>query len=267
MVHTCFAFVRQFGASLRDYLLVIMSNYPPPQYGGGYGTPDQSNMPYLPPAYPQQYYQQDSTRGAHVQMNTQMNAATGNYNSYGYNHLAPGFNSTVGAPAISPMPIFQGWNQDSLPLPPFTTAPQQSSYSAYNGAYQQTQYGVPANQNSWSQPPANNAKAVEQSDLSEGEYDDSAMPNNHVSSQDYSTAHFQQNSSIAQSRQPPVNGRFNHEGSPSHQSSTYGNINSSVSLITCLLYLQETATYPSNLSHCHPHVVIQIHILHIYLLD
>lgn len=151
---------------------IIMSGYPPPQYGGSYGPPDQSNLPYLPPTYPQQYYPQNNQHGGHGQVN-----ANSNYNAYGYNQVIPPFNP-IPTPGMPPMPLFQGWNQDHVPTPSFSGAPSQSPYNGYTPV--QEHHGPhysSADHANWQQPYHNAAPPYEQQDGYEGEYHNSVAMN------------------------------------------------------------------------------------------
>jgi hypothetical protein len=149
-----------------------MSDYPPtPSYGGSYGTQEQTNAPYLPPTFPNQYLQTDPSRTA------QGNVAS-NYDAYGYNRPAPGFSASAVASGVPPLPIYQGWNQSSMPLPQY--APQQvgTQYPNYPEAPQHNaHYYPPVNQPTYHQN-AHVPKSFEQNDLSEGEFEDGAIATN-----------------------------------------------------------------------------------------
>lgn len=148
-----------------------MSNYPPPQYGGSYH--DQGNPPYLPPTYPNQYMQTDNSHAAQSQAN-----ATSNYDAYGYNRAIPAFNP-VAVPSVSPVPIFQGWNQDSLPLPPYTAPSNTTSYPGYSSAPQHNSPYYPSvNLASYQQPLPTAPRSFDQRELSEGEFDERAATTN-----------------------------------------------------------------------------------------
>ncbi|CAG8972339.1 hypothetical protein HYALB_00005007 [Hymenoscyphus albidus] len=100
-----------------------MAEYP---YGGNYGAQENVNSnpnpnpnpSYLPPTWPAQYMQAqpgDAGRIGQAQGNMASNfdGSMAGYNSYPP-PPPPAFNLATVAP-----PIFQGWNQDSMPLPPY----------------------------------------------------------------------------------------------------------------------------------------------------
>ena len=143
-----------------------MSEYQSTPYGASYGAPDQSNPPYIPVTYPTQYVQGDDRTG-HMGANYDASMA-----AYSYNRGIPGFSAAAVASGVPPLPIYQGWNQDAMPLPPYTAPPNPSPYPSYSGTSQvNTQYYQPMGQPSY---PPNNAvaKPFEQTDLSEGEFED-----------------------------------------------------------------------------------------------
>lgn len=194
-----------------------MSNYPPPQYGGGYGSHDQNNLPYLPPAYPPQYYPPNNPQGVHGQVDV-----TSNYNAYGYNQVMPAFGA-VPTPGISPLPLFQGWNQDQTPLPSYSSAPQQSPYNGYTPVQHQSQHHAPVNQMGWSQPIYNASTSYDQQDTDDGEYRDNgivehAPPPNHTFNK--------RRSSIGDGpyRQPSNNHIINQQRSPVHRTPSSGTL-------------------------------------------
>lgn len=155
---------------------VKMSNYPPPQYGGNYGSHDQSNLPYLPPAYPPQYYPQQNQQGGHGQVNA---SSHGNYNAYGYNHVMPGF-SPIPTPGVSSMPLFQGWNHDHrVSTPTFSTAAQQAPYTGYAPVQeQQNQYYQLNHQSNWQRANYNVAAPFGQQHVHQGEYQENVVMDN-----------------------------------------------------------------------------------------
>lgn len=132
-----------------------MSDYPSASYAG--------NMPFLPPAYPNQYMQTDAQQDQGT-----MNSHYGNLMSaYGYNNAIP---ASAVASGVPPLPIFQGWNQDPVPLPPYTTQQNGANYGGYtNNAH--TQYYTPP-----SQPPYQTSGPItnsyHQGGLDEGEFED-----------------------------------------------------------------------------------------------
>lgn len=137
-----------------------------PSYGGSYGSRDQTNPPYLPPTYPTQYLQGDDGRPGHMGGNYDASMA-----AYSYNRSIPGFSAAAVASGVPPLPIYQGWNQDAMPLPPYTAPSNHSQYSGYGGVPQTSaQYYQPVGQQNYHQNTAT-AKSLEQ-DLSEGEFED-----------------------------------------------------------------------------------------------
>lgn len=145
-----------------------MSDYPSmPSYGASYGARDQTNPPYLPPTYPTQYLQGDDGRIGHMGGNYDASMA-----AYSYNRSIPGFSAAAVASGVPPLPIYQGWNQDAMPLPPYTAPSNHSQYSGYGGVSQtNAQYYQPVGQQNYHQNTAS-AKSFEQADLSEGEFED-----------------------------------------------------------------------------------------------
>ncbi|KAK0105679.1 hypothetical protein ONS95_004206 [Cadophora gregata] len=150
-----------------------MSDYPSmPSYPTGYGARDQQNPPYLPPTYPNQYLQADDSQQAQTasHYDTSMSA-------YGYNRSIPSFSASAVAAGVPPLPIFQGWNQDSVPLPPYTTSNNGTQYSGYtNSAQNSAPYYPQLNQPAY-QPQIPGSKPFDQGDLDEGEYED---PSNEI---------------------------------------------------------------------------------------
>lgn len=144
-----------------------MSNYPPTNgYAMGYGGPGQGNQPYIPPAYQTQYPQTDDGNTGQGQAHF-----TANYDAYGYNRAMPTFSAPALASGVPPLPIFQGWNQDSIPLPPYTTVA-----APYNGYTDTPQYYAPVSQAPYQQPVQD--PPFDQRELSEGEFDDGAVATN-----------------------------------------------------------------------------------------
>jgi hypothetical protein len=138
-----------------------------PSYGGSYGSRDQTNPPYLPPTYPTQYLQGDDGRTGHMGGNYDASMA-----AYSYNRSIPGFSAAAVASGVPPLPIYQGWNQDAVPLPPYTAPSNHSQYSGYGGVPQTSaQYYQPVGKQNYHQNTAS-AKSFEQADLSEGEFED-----------------------------------------------------------------------------------------------
>lgn len=154
-----------------------MSNYPStPSYGGNYGARDQTNPTYLPPTYPNQYLQGDDGRASQGQMGADYDASM---SAYDYNRAVPTFSASAVAAGVPPLPIFQGWNQEAVPLPPYTTPQNTSQYTGYGNDYQAN---APYYQQPMVQQPYHHhtgvAKPFEQNDLSEGEFEDVAGSTN-----------------------------------------------------------------------------------------
>jgi hypothetical protein len=102
-------------------------------------------------------------------------------NAYGYNRTIPPFSAAAVAAGVPPLPIFQGWNQDSIPLPPYnpppyTAPPAQNAahYNGYSGNMHTPSYYQPASQSNYTQPQV--PKLFEQ-ELDEGEFEDGVATN------------------------------------------------------------------------------------------
>jgi hypothetical protein len=150
-----------------------MSDYPPHPYGAGYGARDHGNPPYLPPTYPNQYLQTEDGRTVQGQVH-----AASNYDAYGYNRAIPAFSAAAVASGVPPLPIYQGWNQDSIPLPPYTAPSNPTQYAGYTDSSQHnTQYYPVVSQTGY-QPPVTAPRPFEQGELSEGEFEDGAVATN-----------------------------------------------------------------------------------------
>jgi hypothetical protein len=153
-----------------------MSDYPStPHYGANYGGQNQPNPPYLPPAYPNQYSQSDD---GHMGQHQYAPNYVANMAAYGYNGVAPGFSAAALAAAAPPLPIYQGWNQDPVPLPPYNTqhnTMQQTGYTAstYNDY---PQHYAPPQQSYQHNIPQ--AKPYDEGEVSEGEFDGGYAPQN-----------------------------------------------------------------------------------------
>jgi hypothetical protein len=80
--------------------------------------------------------QQDDGRAAQTHM-------TNNYDTsmsaYGYNNSIPGFSAGSLTSAAPPLPIYQGWNQDTTPLPSYSTPQNNMQYTGYGGNSYHTQ--------------------------------------------------------------------------------------------------------------------------------
>jgi hypothetical protein len=115
---------------------------------------------------------QDDSRGGE---NPYMQSYNSNMAGYGYNAAIPGFNATAALAHVpTPLPIYQGWNQDPNPLPTYN-APQNSvsqngyatpSYNTYTQQYSAVP-SQPYQQNAQPQP----AKSYDEGEVNEGNYD------------------------------------------------------------------------------------------------
>ncbi|KAH7311928.1 hypothetical protein BKA65DRAFT_517832 [Rhexocercosporidium sp. MPI-PUGE-AT-0058] len=147
-----------------------MSDYPStPSYAPGYGTRDQQNPPFLPPTYPNQYLQADDSQQGHMasHYDTSMSA-------YGYNRSIPSFSASAVAAGVPPLPIFTGWNQESVPLPSYTTPTNGTQYPGYtNSAQHSTPYYQTPSQPAYQQQ-VPGIKPYDQGDLDEGEFEENA---------------------------------------------------------------------------------------------
>jgi hypothetical protein len=151
-----------------------MSDYPPtPSYGANYGA--QGNPPYLPPTYPNQYLQEDGRAGqGHIASNYDASMA-----AYGYNRNVSAFGAAAVATGVPPLPIYQGWNQDAIPLPPYTTLHNGPQYGSYtDNSLQNNQYYQPLVSQPNFQQNLHAVKHYESNDLSEGEFEDGAIATN-----------------------------------------------------------------------------------------
>jgi hypothetical protein len=91
--------------------------------------------------------------------------------AYSHNRSIPTFSAAAVASGVPPLPIYQGWNQDAMPLPPYTATHNPSQYTGYGGTSQaNAQYYQPIAQQNY-QPNTGVAKPFE-ADLSEGEFED-----------------------------------------------------------------------------------------------
>lgn len=153
-----------------------MSDYPPtPSYGANYGSRDQANPPYLPPTYPNQYMQPDDGRTAPGHMASNYDASM---SAYAYNRALPAFSAAAVASGVPPLPLYQGWNQDPIPLPPFNPPQNPVQYPPHNnnpqfGSQFYASYGHPSYHSN-----AHTAKPYEQGELSEGEFEDNGQATN-----------------------------------------------------------------------------------------
>lgn len=170
-----------------------MSDYPPANYG--YGAQDHSQAPsYLPPQpYPQYGMQTQPDNGRIGQAQGNMSSSY-DASGYGYNGPpapvpAPLFSASTLASGVPPLPIYQGWNQDSMPLPPFNPSDNQQ-YMGYadtnaQNAHHNSQYyvGQPS-QSSYQpnrQPMQQASQLYDEGEVSESEFRaNSHQMNNHA---------------------------------------------------------------------------------------
>ena len=101
-----------------------------------------------------------------------------NMAAHGYNGAAPGFSAAALASGAPPLPIYQGWNQDHVPLPAYNpqhNAMQPTGYTAntYNNYPQQYAPPQQSYQNSILQ-----AKPYDEGEVSEGDFDGGYAPQN-----------------------------------------------------------------------------------------
>ena len=138
----------------------------------GYGAhQDQNNPPYLPPMYPNQYPQQDDGRMDQAGMPSSYDAS--GMSTYGYNGATPSFSASAIASGVPPLPIYQGWNQDPVPLPPYAPANPTPQYGGYtNGVHQNPQYYPPPQPTYQHNQPA--SRPYDEGELSEGEFEGAA---------------------------------------------------------------------------------------------
>jgi len=143
-------------------------------YGVNYGSQNHTNAPYLPP-YPNQYSQTNDGGSAQQNYipNYDVNAA-----GYGYNQSVPGFNPTSVASVVPPLPIYQGWNQDPMPLPTYN-APSGNMYSNQNySSFPQPYPSIPQHQAY--QPNPRVGKPYDDRKVSDTDYSTAYAPPNHT---------------------------------------------------------------------------------------
>jgi hypothetical protein len=166
-----------------------MSEYPStPHYGANYGGQNQQNPPYLPPTYPNQYPQTDEGHIGQLQYAPSYDA---NISSYGYNGAVPGFSAAALAPGAPPLPLYQGWNQDPVPLPVYN-APlnnmQHSGYAVHPYDRYPQQYPPATSQSNYHQH-ISPTKQFDEGEVSEGEFDNGHAPSNSAT-MDYASAQY-----------------------------------------------------------------------------
>lgn len=152
-----------------------MSGYPPSTpYDANYANQEQTSPSYLPPAYPNQYLQQDNGYDYAGQGNV-----PSNYGAYGYNQgipPAPTFSPAAVASGIPPLPIYQDWNHSQIPPPSYSTPQHGVPYTNYPGdsIHDNSAYTYPAQHNYV--PPTQDYRPHGESGRDEGEYEDPAEP-------------------------------------------------------------------------------------------
>lgn len=160
-----------------------MSNYPHNQYTGGYDAPEQSSNPYLPPTYTNQYYPPGNSQPV-----PNPPAAIPTYGGYAYHHAVPAFNSAGHTSDVSPVPLFQGWNQDPVLTPSYSTIPAsaQTPFTGYNALPQgPPPYYSQSAQSTYQHDTSTSAKPVDQAEMSEGEYEEGNIPDAFNEAHDY----------------------------------------------------------------------------------
>jgi hypothetical protein len=95
-----------------------------------------------------------------------------NMAAYGYNGAVPGFSAASLASGAPPLPIYQGWNQDPAPLPPYTAPQGVVQHTGYAPHpyhnYAQHYPSVPQHNYQQNMP---HAKPYDEGEVSEGEYE------------------------------------------------------------------------------------------------
>jgi len=99
--------------------------------------------------------------------------------AYGYGGGgAPSFSAAAVASGVPPLPIFQGWNQDPVPIPPYAAAHAASQYSGYpNNGHQNSQYYAPPAQHAYQQPQST-SRPYDEGELSDGEFENNGNHSN-----------------------------------------------------------------------------------------
>jgi hypothetical protein len=150
---------------------VKMSEYPNTPYGAGYNPQDQHNSPYLPSTYPNQYQEHNDGHENQGHIPSGYNASMA---AYSYNSALPAYGAAAASGSIPPLPLFTGWNQDAMQMPDYNNNQQYAGYA--NSAPYNSQYYQERTQTNYQQNiPA--AKSFEAAELSEGEFDGSAVAN------------------------------------------------------------------------------------------
>jgi hypothetical protein len=91
--------------------------------------------------------------------------------AYGYNNAIPVFNPGSLAPAAPPVPVYQGWNQDAVPLPSYSAPQTNVQYAGYGSNSYQTQPAyAPPHPQTYHQNTQHIAP-YDEGELSEGEFD------------------------------------------------------------------------------------------------
>jgi hypothetical protein len=118
-----------------------MANYPQ--------TPSYGANPYLQPPYSNQYLQSEESRTNQGHMGGHFDNSM---NGYGYNRTVPTFSAAAVASGVPPLPIFQSWNQDSMPLAQYSNSQNAGQYSnGYNRDAQSQQHYPPLSQTNYQQ--------------------------------------------------------------------------------------------------------------------
>ncbi|RDW62296.1 hypothetical protein BP6252_11729 [Coleophoma cylindrospora] len=143
-----------------------MADYPQtPHYGSHFGH--QSQSPYVPPTYPNQYMQSTTHQIPGNYAYPVAQSMENTQSAYNYNQNIPG---TATAPGLNhQQPIYQGWNQEPMPSAPYTPQQPNLQNPSYGPSYygQQNYQLPPQAQQQYSQYPA----PGEDGELSEGEFE------------------------------------------------------------------------------------------------
>ena len=94
-----------------------------------------------------------------------------NMGAYGYNTAIPGFNTAAVASTPTPLPIYQGWNQDTVPLPAYNPPQNSIPNNGYSApAYKNYVPPYPPVPQPTYQQNTQPAKAYDELDMNGGSY-------------------------------------------------------------------------------------------------
>jgi hypothetical protein len=113
--------------------------------------------------------------------------------AYGYNNSIPSFSATSLAPAAPPAPIYQGWSQDAISLPSYSTPHNNMQYTGYDGNPYQTQQSYPPPQPQTYHQNTQQAAPYDEGELSEGEFDAYGGQHTGTAAPDYGSNYYQGN--------------------------------------------------------------------------